>query len=68
MVAGAGELPEGSLDESDVVRRGDVSAPAIQEKAEICHGTDVGETNGLGVSPVRLLFPTSTPFMTSVRF
>ena len=32
-VAGAGELPEGSLDPNDVVRRGEVSTEAVQEKA-----------------------------------
>src|ERR1700728_4180303 len=33
LVAGAGELPEGSLDPHDVVRRGESSADAIRQKA-----------------------------------
>jgi hypothetical protein len=33
IVAGAGELPEGSLDPHDVVRRGETSAAAIRAKA-----------------------------------
>ena len=40
VVAGAGELPEGSLDPNDVVRRGESSAVAIQEKAHFVMGTD----------------------------
>ena len=38
VVAGAGELPEGSLDPNDVVRRGESSAGAIQEKAHFVMG------------------------------
>ena len=38
VIAGAGELPEGSLDPKDVVRRGDSSAAAIQEKAHFVMG------------------------------
>jgi hypothetical protein len=33
VVAGAGELPEGSLDPSEVVRRGETSMDAVREKA-----------------------------------
>jgi hypothetical protein len=33
IIAGAGELPEGSLDPHDVVRRGETSADALREKA-----------------------------------
>ena len=33
VIAGAGELPEGSLDPHDVVRRGETSAGALREKA-----------------------------------
>jgi hypothetical protein len=33
VVAGAGELPEGSLDAKDVVRRGEASIDAVREKA-----------------------------------
>jgi hypothetical protein len=33
VVAGSGELPEGSLDPHDVVRRGETSADALREKA-----------------------------------
>ena len=51
VVAGAGELPEGSLDQGDVVRCGDVSAPAIQEKARFVMGLMSARLNGLGVSP-----------------
>ena len=38
VVAGAGELPEGSLDPNDVVWRGESSAGAIQEKAHFVMG------------------------------
>ena len=50
VVAGAGELPEGSLDPHDVVRRGEHSAPAIQEKARFVMGLMEGRLKGLGVS------------------
>jgi hypothetical protein len=33
VIAGAGELPEGSLDPKDVVRRGDTSVDALREKS-----------------------------------
>jgi hypothetical protein len=38
VVAGAGELPEGSLDSDDVVRRGETSSDAIREKAAFVIG------------------------------
>jgi len=50
VVAGAGELPEGSLQESDVVRRGDVSASAILEKARFVMGLMSARLKGLGVT------------------
>ena len=40
VVAGAGELPEGSLDPHDVVRPGESSPAAIQEKMRFRHRTD----------------------------
>lgn len=50
VVAGAGELPEGSLQQTDVVRRGDVSAPAILEKATFVMGLMSARLKGLGVT------------------
>jgi len=49
VVAGAGELPEGSLEPKDVVRRGDSSAAAIQEKARFVMGLMEGRLRGLSV-------------------
>jgi hypothetical protein len=49
VVAGAGELPEGSLDPHDVVRRGEYGAAAIQEKAHFVMGLMEARLNGLGV-------------------
>lgn len=48
VVAGAGELPEGSLDPKDVVRRGDTSPAAIREKARYVMGLMEGRLHGLG--------------------
>ena len=50
IVAGAGELPEGSLDPHDVVRRGETSAEALREKARFVMGLMSGRLKGLGVS------------------
>jgi hypothetical protein len=50
VVAGAGELPEGSLDPHDVVRSGESSAAAIQEKMRFVIGLMEGRLKGLGVS------------------
>jgi hypothetical protein len=50
VVAGAGELPEGSLDPHDVVRRGELSGAAIREKARFVMGLMEGRLRGLGVS------------------
>ncbi|HUQ94327.1 MAG TPA: hypothetical protein VM120_21785 [Bryobacteraceae bacterium] len=50
IVAGAGELPEGSLDPHDVVRLGDVSAAGLAEKARYVMGLMEGRLKGLGVS------------------
>lgn len=50
IVAGAGELPEGSLDPHDVVRRGETSADALVEKARFVMGLMDGRVRGLGVS------------------
>lgn len=47
VIAGAGELPEGSLDPKDVVRRGDTSAAAIQEKARFVMGLMEGRLREL---------------------
>jgi hypothetical protein len=49
VVAGAGELPEGSLDPRDVVRRGESTAAAVQEKARFVMGLMEGRLRGLGV-------------------
>lgn len=49
IVAGAGELPEGSLDPDDVVRRGDVSSAALREKMRFVMGLMSGRLRGLGV-------------------
>lgn len=50
VVAGAGELPEGSLEPKDVVRRGDTSAAALVEKARFVMGLMDGRVRGLGAS------------------
>ena len=50
VVAGAGELPEGSLDPHDVVRRGESSPDAIQEKMRFVIRLMEGRLKGLGVS------------------
>jgi len=50
VVAGGGELPEGSLDPHDVVRRGETSADAIAEKARFVMGLMTGRIKELGVS------------------
>ncbi|HZO54185.1 MAG TPA: hypothetical protein VFB63_15845 [Bryobacteraceae bacterium] len=49
IVAGAGELPEGSLDPHDVVRRGETSADALREKARFVMGLMSGRLQGLVV-------------------
>jgi hypothetical protein len=49
VVAGAGELPEGSLDPHGVVRRGEHGAAAIQEKAHFVMGLMEARLKGLGV-------------------
>jgi hypothetical protein len=50
IVAGAGELPEGSLDPHDVVRRGETSPAALIEKARFVMGLMEGRLKGLGVT------------------
>lgn len=47
VVAGAGELPEGSLDPKDVVRQGELSAAALQQKANFVMGLMEGRLRGL---------------------
>ncbi|MGH9657583.1 MAG: 2-amino-5-chloromuconate deaminase CnbZ [Bryobacteraceae bacterium] len=49
VVAGAGELPEGSLDPHDVVRRGETSADAVAGKARFVMGLMTSRLAGLGV-------------------
>ncbi|MDQ6665437.1 MAG: RidA family protein, partial [Acidobacteriota bacterium] len=44
------ELPEGSLDAHDVVRRGEISPDAVREKARFVMGLMSGRLRGLGVS------------------
>lgn len=48
VVAGAGELPEGSLDPHDVVRRGETSADALREKARFVMGLMTARLKELG--------------------
>ena len=48
MVAGAGELPEGSLDPHDVIRMGETSREAIAAKARFVLGLMDGRLRGLG--------------------
>jgi hypothetical protein len=50
VVAGGGELPEGSLDPHDVVRRGETSPDAIREKARFVMGLMTGRLKELGVT------------------
>jgi hypothetical protein len=50
IVAGAGELPEGSLDPHDVVRRGETSLDALTEKARFVLGLMDGRVLGLGAA------------------
>jgi hypothetical protein len=49
VVAGAGELPEGSLDPHDVVRRGETTPDAMAAKARFVLGLMEGRLRGLGV-------------------
>ena len=50
VVAGAGELPEGSLDPHDVVRAGETSADALGEKIRFVMGLMSARLRGLGVA------------------
>ncbi len=50
VVAGAGELPEGSLNPQDVVRRGETSFQALAAKARFVLGLMEGRLHGLGAS------------------
>ena len=50
VVAGAGELPEGSLDPHDIVRIGEDSLDALTEKARFVLGLMNGRVLGLGVT------------------
>lgn len=50
IVAGGGELPEGSLDPHDVVRRGETTADALREKTRFVMGLMTGRVKGLGVT------------------
>lgn len=49
IVAGAGELPEGSLDPHDVVRRNETTAAALADKARFVMGLMTGRLKELGV-------------------
>lgn len=49
IVAGAGELPEGSLDPRDVVRLGETSPDALRAKICFVMGLMTGRLRGLGV-------------------
>lgn len=48
VVAGAGELPEGSLDPHDVVRKGETTTEAVREKARFVMSLMEGRIRGLG--------------------
>ena len=48
VIAGAGELPEGSLDPHDLIRPGETSADALLEKARFVMGLMEGRLFGLG--------------------
>jgi hypothetical protein len=48
VVAGAGELPEGSLDPHDVIRRGEDSADALREKVRFVLGLMESRLHELG--------------------
>jgi hypothetical protein len=48
VIAGAGELPEGTLGPRDIVRAGEVSADAIREKARFVLGLMDARLRGLG--------------------
>jgi hypothetical protein len=50
VVAGAGELPEGSLDPHDVVRRGETSADALAEKTKFVLALMDARVKGLGAT------------------
>jgi hypothetical protein len=47
VVAGAGELPEGSLEAKDVIRRGETSADALRDKVRFVIGLMSGRLQGL---------------------
>ena len=49
VVAGAGELPEGSLNPKDVVRGGDTSPAGLREKVQFVMGLMSGRLKGLEV-------------------
>jgi hypothetical protein len=50
VIAGAGELPEGSLDPHDVIRRGETSLEALREKARFVMGLMSSRLSGLGAT------------------
>jgi len=50
IIAGSGELPEGSLDPHDVIRRGETSTAALQEKARFVMGLMSARLAGLDVT------------------
>ena len=50
VVAGGGELPDGSFDPRDIVRRGETSADAMAAKARFVLGLMEGRLHGLGAS------------------
>jgi len=47
VIAGAGELPEGSLDPHDVIRRGETSVDALRQKARFVLDRMSGRLSGL---------------------
>jgi hypothetical protein len=50
LIAGGGELPEGSLDPQDVVRYGETSPEALRVKARFVMSLMTGRLNALGVN------------------
>jgi hypothetical protein len=50
VVAGGGELPDGSVNPNDIIRHGDTSPGAIAKKARYVLGRMTSRLNGMGVS------------------
>ena len=53
-MAGAGELVEGQLDATGIIRRGETVEPALLEKAEFVTGVMNERVRGLGADPASI--------------